>query len=416
MNDGFAGGAMTRKTVYAVLALLVLVGGGLFFRAMRRRQPIPVVPSSPLTLQEQRAGTPVVRGEVAVETGDDRQALQTDSTPLADSPTVPGASVPPGVAKSEADVRPPWMQEDGSVVGESRRDSGIRRLAQEITQGSGPFSAEQARGLLAADQAGLGVVGAAVMLSQPDWDAELMRLVAAHDDPAVPLFAMQALADAGRTDEANALREQLRERLAGIDDWASLVQVGGLPGTVARGLMNLASELASEQDRTSLAVALVSDDALDYGGRMRAMLELRDLLPFEDYRAAVRSEYSQADDNDDPVWQEGIKRLAERLEGPVVVHTGTPYMTPSDVDVMVAREYPAMYEDLTLRLEMLAADEAAVIGEGVKDKLQDVIKTATAYPLSDSEAAALQRLSALVPDIIERDASALAPPPPPGQG
>ncbi len=406
-------------TVGMVLVLLVLVLGMLLWAVRGRDQgPGYAAPPRPPDIPARSVGDTASRGIPDLPaTHDDRPELPPSVTRQAPAlPVRPAPAVPPGVADVEPalEARPPWMNEDGSLVVESAGDSEVRRLAQEIQRASGPFATEHAQGMLEAEHPGVGVVGAALMLSQPVWDEELMHRVATHDDPAVPLFAMQGLQDAGRLAEAAVLRELLRERLAHQSDWESLAVAGGLPGTAVRGLLELAAELASEQERVGLALALVGDEALDYTGRMRAVLEFRQLLPFEAYRAAVRDEYARAREAGEPVWEEGLKRLADRLEGPVEVHAGIPFITPPEVDVMTAREYPAMYEDLALHLEMLASDDTAVIGTGTIKRLQDVITTATAYPLTDSEAAALQRIAALLPQIVERDASALALPRPPG--
>jgi len=415
---------MTRKTAYGVVGVLLVMVGVLLFWALQGREPLPgpVPPAPRMETPEGHVGKPIVSKPVVSE---ETVMQQETDRPPEDGPSVPrqapvipvrpASSVPPGVADAEtaAEHHPPWMNEDGSLVAESAGDSEVRRLAQEIQRASGPFATEHAQGMLEAEHPGVGVVGAALMLSQPVWDADLMHRVATHEDPAVPLFAMQGLQDAGRLAEAAALRERLRERLTNLSDWESLAVEGLLPGTAARGLLDLAAETADDEERVGLALALVGDESLDYTGRMRAMLEFRQLLSFEAYRAAIKDEYARAREAGDPVWEEGLKRLADRLEGPVEIHAGTPFITPPEVDVMTAREYPAMYEDLALHLEMLVSDDAAVIGEGTTERLQEVIETATAYPLTDSEAAALQRIATLLPQMVERDASALALPPPP---
>jgi len=140
----------------------------------------------------------------------------------------------------------------------------------------------------------------------------------------------------------------------------------------------------------------------DYAGRMHALLELRRVLPFEAWREAVRTERRVAAEGEDALWLTGLQRLEERVEGPVEVHTGPPVMTAAEIDLLTAREYPAMYEDLALRLEFVLDSADGLTGRGVRDRLANAIDTARAYPLGSGEAQAVDRLEVLLERIDEQ--------------
>ncbi len=409
---------MTRKTAYGwVVVLLALVGGGVLFRAMQGREPEALAPARGIEVEARDQNMPQVIGDTVMEEEHDhaRRSISAVShaTPAPAVPTAP--PVPPGMTAEslDAEARPPWMEgEGGHAVG--RGDGEVRRLAEEIARGSGPFAAEHAKGLLESEQETVGVVGAALLLSQPVWDAELMETVAGHRDPAVPLFALQGLLDAGRTAEAAALRAQLHARFTDYANWTDLTLRAGLSGTAARGLLDLAGELAGVEDRMALANALLQDVGLDYSGRMRAVLEFWQVLPFEEYRSVVRDELAQATDEGDPVWREGIQRLADRLAGPAAVHAGPVAWSVHDVEVLTARPFPAQYEDLALQLEVLTGSGNALFGHGVRDALAAIVAEGRALPDTDDAYRALDRIERIAGGIEETDITPLVPPPPPG--
>jgi hypothetical protein len=350
-------------------------------------------------------------------------AMKTDPTDRS-RPAIDDETAPPGAptidAPTAADkppyerpTRPPWLGPDGTPLKTSPSDADIVGLAREIATASGPEALDHARTMLASEQAGLGVVAAALLVRWPHWDRELFEMVATHPDAATGLFALQGLLDAGRMSEATALRARLAEEWKDVADWSQWVESRALPGTAVRGLIGLLTDRLNAEERVALLDALTANEKSDYSARMRALLEFQNEFSFTEFRARVRRERDAvADENG--LWHEGLERLAQRLDGPLEVHRGPPVLTPHDVDLMVAREYPAMYEDLALRLELLLRREDRRMGIGVTQRLREAVALARQRPLSNEEQLALQRIETLADQIEESDVSRLAPPPPPG--
>ncbi len=314
-------------------------------------------------------------------------------------------------------VRPPLVDEEGRPPVASPFDSSVARLAQEIAVASGPETAMHARNLIESDQDGVGLVGAVLMADQPDWawDDDLYDALSGHRDPAVGLAALQALRDAGRNAEAARLQEQLAARFEGNSEGLTeLVDGRGLPGVALRAWMELSQELLAPEERIEALTAVVGTDHADYSGRIQAIWELRTTLSFPEFRELVEAEKAAAGSGDVPdVWQMGISRLAERLEGPVEVHEGPMVMNVHDVQILTARELPTMYDDLAAQLEVMTATGTGLFGIGVQEELRDVVKTGLSLPGSDDAYRALRRIDMLTERIEETDVGDLSPPPPP---
>ncbi len=310
---------------------------------------------------------------------------------------------------------PPGADAQGRPHEPSPFNDAIRGLAREISLESGPEAYEQALLLLRAEREGAGLIGAAVLATQAPWvwDEALVREIAAHADPAVPLLALQDLLDAGRSQPAEALRELLLERFGETPGWATLPLRQALPGSALRGLLDLSRSLNTDGSApVELIAAVHTLDTADYSARMAALLALREHLTFEAFRDAVRNEYGVTDPGQPDVWRMGLERLVEQLEGPVEFHASDPVFTVTDVQVRTAREYPTQFEDLALHLEGLLRHPDAQFGTGVTQALLQEVERARQFPLSDAEAAALRRIEVLAGHVVESDVSALVPPPP----
>ena len=309
----------------------------------------------------------------------------------------------------------PWADEKGHPMVPSPGDGMIRGVAQEVATAAGPEALEHARRLLESGREGVGLVGAELLADMPEWawDARTLDMLAGNADAAVALHGLQALADAGKTALHAELLALLGARWTDAD-WAELTGRGEWTGTALRGLLDLARATGDADARLGAVAAVLEADGADYSARMRALLELRELLPFEEYRQAVRAEYAQVAGQDPNVWQMGLAKLLERIEGPAEVLSGPAVLSSGDVQVMLAREYPATYEDVALRLESMARDPGSLFHLGVTDTLAQMVERARQTPLSADEAAALARIEALLPQISETDASRWMPSLPPG--
>ena len=93
---------------------------------------------------------------------------------------------------------------------------------------------------------------------------------------------------------------------------------------------------------------------------MKGALQLRDTMEFADYGDEINAMAGA----DDALWQEGLSRLARRIEGPAVVHEGPATLTASDVDEMLAREYPMTLEDLAQKIEYVIGREDSYVQAG----------------------------------------------------
>ena len=351
--------------------------------------------------------------------------LPADATPpLADVNGVPSreTGVPPVVASLLGEggdklVRPPLVDEEGRPPVASPFDSSVARLAQEIAVASGPETAMHARNLIDSDQDGVGLVGAVLMADQPDWawDDSLYDALAGHRDPAVGLAALQALRDAGRNDEAAHLRSLLADRFdSNAEMLFDLVDGRGLPGVALRAWMDLSQDVLEPAARIEALTAVVGTDHADYAGRIQALWELRTTMEFPEFRELVQAETAAAGAGDIPdVWQMGIRRLAERLEGPVAVHEGPVVMSVHDVQILTARELPTMYDDLAAQLEVMTATGTGLFGPGVQDELRGVVESGLSLPGTDDAYRALRRITMLIDRIEEIDLDGLVPPPPP---
>lgn len=312
-----------------------------------------------------------------------------------------------------ASARPPYMDAELGALIDSPTETALNYLTTLVRHEAGDDVLGQAEGFLAARDAVLPYVGAKLLVEEANWTESLLDQVLAHDDIGVPLYVWQGLLEEGRVADANALAGTILDRVGSFGNWGDYIGTAALPGTAVRGLVNMADQALSGEERTELLDYLVENDGNDYAGRMRALMEYRLTLPYEAYRERVYEELAREPTTYDPVWQEGVKRLALELEGPLPMVSGPITMAPDDIDMMEAHEYPAMLEDMTLRVEIALRSEEAQFAEGMVERLTDVVEKYSNWPLSESEKIALQRLQTALPYIEESEslnAAALGPP------
>lgn len=410
LNEKMAWGGIL---LLVAVALGVLVG---IHRSSRPVEPPPVAASDHEPSAKTQSRTVRPSPAELEPTGFESELSSTEGPSQTPPPkTIDSGRVESLLANGLPREEKPWADEKGQPMVPSPADGMIRSLAEEIKTATGPEALNQAQSLLASDQEGVGQIGAELMLDQPDseWNENLLRILADNQDPSAPLYALQALGDAGKTEAYEALLSLLANRFKGTD-WAALLQQKEWTGTSLRGLLDLVRELGDADQRRAVIEEVLAAEVVDYGARMQALLELRELLPFEEYRQMVRNELSQVAGQEPSIWQIGLAQLLQRLEGPIEIKSAPQVMTPSDVELIVAREYPAMYEDLALHVEMLAKDPASVFQTGVVAKLTELVQQARKYPLTADQNNALTRIETLIPRIVESNAAGLALIPPPG--
>ena len=76
----------------------------------------------------------------------------------------------------------------------------------------------------------------------------------------------------------------------------------------------------------------------------------------------------------------------------MAVHAGIPVITRHDVDEMLAREYPAMLEDLALRVENILDSDVSLVAAGTAGRLQERVVKLKEQPWLEEQQIALERL------------------------
>jgi hypothetical protein len=263
----------------------------------------------------------------------------------------------------------------------------VRRARAE----SGPETAQLGRRLLEADTPMLRVAGAAILGEEGVLDEQTLARVAADPSPAVTVNTLGWLEDTGHADLADALHNMLDPGRFDTDTLIDLLDSETLDSSGSRAALDLLSAGLSAEEAVVLYGEVASDAARDYAVRMKAALLLRDTMEFEDYRATIRNMRNTAA-GDDPLWVEGVTRLDTRLQGPVEIQAGAVTVTPSDIDVMLAREHPMMVEDLAAWLEYAVDRTDSRIVEGTVQRLLGHIEELEKLPWTEEQQLALDRL------------------------
>jgi hypothetical protein len=285
----------------------------------------------------------------------------------------------------------------------------INATVAEAAAVAGPRAVELGRGLLAATNAGLRVAGVAVLSEHGGLTAELLAAVAADADLAVPLNAMGWLADTGKRAQADTLAGSLAARGVSADDVIALMDTGRLNAAGSREALDVLSGSLPADEARVLYASVSEDAAHQYSVRMKAALLMRDTVDFETYRTAVGA-LQRASSEDDPLWQEGITRLATRLQGPAPVHEATAALTPSDVDALLAREYPMTLEDLAQNLEWIASRESVYVKPGTAAHLAARIAELKKQPWTADQQTALTRVETVAAELPALEAASPSPP------
>jgi hypothetical protein len=290
----------------------------------------------------------------------------------------------------------------------------INSFVEQAKLESGPEAGELGAQLLEADEAALRVAGGAVLAETGALDEEALAHMAGDEDASVPVNVLGWLMDNGYGEQAHALAGLIR-----IDGRAlvDLLVSDALNGAGSRAALDLASAMLSPEDAMDTYLDVAATETQDYSARMKAAMLLRDTMDFESYRDEIGN-MKTASSAEDPVWQEGIARLAQSLEGPIPVHTGPATLTPSDVDQLLAREYPMSIEDLALRIEYVMGQDNAYVQPGTALRLQEHVVELEKRPWTEEQKMSLTRLNTLAEELpafeTEGQAPGNVPEPPPG--
>lgn len=295
----------------------------------------------------------------------------------------------------------------------------LRRLVGQARGQIGPEAERMAVQLLAADSPILRVAGAAILSEFDRLGDEALAKIAEDPDLSVPLDVLGWLNDTGRQSHSLALYRALERRGVSSSDLLDLVTSGELTAAGSRMALDLVHGDLGPDEAAGLYEQIGTNSAQEYSVRMKAVLLLRDTMEFVDYREQVNAMRDAAAPGE-ALWTEGMSRLATRLVGPVQVHEAPPALTPENVDMMLAREYPTMLEDLALYVEYLANREGMYVGSGAADRLDARIREIEDSPRSEEEQHSLVRLRSLVGYLRSVESTnpppARASPPPPHTG
>lgn len=286
----------------------------------------------------------------------------------------------------------------------------VRGLIEQAKAESGPDADLLGRQLLNSKNPVLRVAGVAVLSELGQIDQEVLRKLATEETLSVLVSTIGWLLDTGNTQIAAQLENLLRERKVEAEALINLVFSEDLDAVGQRAALSLLERSTTAREELAGVLELVAEDvASDYSVRMKALYALRDLMNFDSFRGRVQQLLQDAD-NEDPVWREGLTRLAERLKGPIAVHIGPPTLTPHDVEEMLARPYPAMLEDLALLTEYVTSKPESYIQNGTAQLLDERLRELAEQPWNEEQENALRRLQEFVTRIraLEKD----GPPPP----
>lgn len=414
---------MNKKIVWLALPLAAAIA--LMVWITNREESVDIT-TSPPPAAETTAPSQSQTGEAPASISS-VPSVESDQSDLSDG-SDPGRAVAPAELAATAettppepksaieqfpDLRPGFMASDNSVVISSPTEDTLNALAAEIRANAGPDALDEAASLLHSDRPGLPLVGAKLLLREDGWTEAIFNQVNQHADLSVPLYLWQGLMEAGRIDDANALADNLVRRVGGMTDWIAFTGSRALPGTAVRGLIHVSEHMLEPAALNELLQSVVHNEENDYSARMRALLEYQHTLPFTEYRDKVYEELARETENNDPVWAEGLQRLARDLEGPVPVLSAPKVIVPGDIDMMVAHEYPATLEDIALTMEMALKREDSTFAPGVIERIDQLIADRSRGPLDESEKIALQRLTNIKEAIVEAEtrAASLQTPP-----
>ena len=240
-------------------------------------------------------------------------------------------------------------------------------------------------------------------------DAETLKQVAADASPTVPLNTLGWMLDSGEYQRSDELIGLLVGRGLETDTLMGFLAGDELNESGSRAALDLLASSLNTEEARDVFGTISEDEAYAYNVRMKATTLLRDSMEFAEYRSHVQA-MDQTSSAEDALWQEGIDRLSKRLEGPTQIHEGPAILTPSDIDEMLAREYPMMLEDLALLVEYTLGQEDAYIKPGTAARLAERVEELKDRPWVSTQQISLRRLESAVE--LLPDAESIDTPPP----
>lgn len=293
-------------------------------------------------------------------------------------------------------------------------------LVRKIIADAGPEAVETGLNMLASDDPKIRQLGAMILVEQGALDDETIAFIASDADATVSLNTLGWLMDSGGIDQVDQLIGQLVTRGLEVNGLMDLMAGDELSESGSRAVLDLLSASMDNESMVDIFSTISKDDAYTYSVRMKAVVLLQDSMEFDDYRNHVNAISTQGDGSSDALWEEGIERLASRLEGPLEVHKGPAILTPDDIDGMLAREYPMILEDLAQRIEYILSHEDSYVKTGTAEHLETRLIELRNRPWESEQQVSLRRLEVAVQKLPALEDESISPPsnyvdPPPGQ-
>lgn len=324
---------------------------------------------------------------------------------------------PPRIQPGE-DARPEEPPEMHRKEPPPSMSAQMSSLVKQTQATAGPDALALGEQLLIATNSTLRVVGMALISENNGMSDDVLKQVANDEDLSVPLNSLGWLLDAGEMDSADKLTSFMEGQSITASMLENAIDTDALTESGNRAAMNILVDSLTGEESRALFASISEDETHEYSVRMKATLLLQEILDFESFRNEV-GELSKAAGEEDALWNEGIQRLNNSIQGPAEIHSGAPTLTPSDIDMMLAREYPKTLEDMAQQLEYITRQPNAYVLEGTTENLIQNVAELRNRPQSEDQQLCLTRIETIIEQLPELEqplanAPANLPQPPPG--
>jgi len=294
----------------------------------------------------------------------------------------------------------------------------MNSIVKQYQATAGPEVLALGQQLLVATNPTLRVVGMALISENNGMSDEVLKQVADDEDISVPLNSLGWLLDTGELESADKLAIFMEGQSVTAGMLENAIDTDALTESGNRAAMNILVDSLTGEESRALFASISEDETHEYSVRMKAAMLLRETLDFDAFRNEI-AELNNAADEEDALWDEGILRLNNSIQGPAEIHSGAPTLTPSDVDMMLAREYPMTLEDMAQQLEYVIRQPNAYIQEGTTERLIQRVAENRNRPQTEDQQPCLTRIETIIEQLPEMEqplanAPANLPQPPPG--
>lgn len=334
------------------------------------------------------------------------ESSENTSGDISDTPSGDRLDEPPGI-KNDESLPLSMLAQINGFVAESKCTAGpeANALGEQLLNSTNPL---------------LRVAGVAVLSENDGLTEDILKKIASDKDMSVAINSIGWMSDSGYADASKSINEILSKRGISKDDLLDLIAGNDLNSSGSRFALEMLGDKITEEEAVDVYGSVGADEAMAYSVRMKALLELKKKLGFVAYRDIV-NELNDNSSAEDAVWKEGIKRLADSLEGPVPALSGPVVLTPDNIDEALSREYPMTLEDMAQKLENAVSSDDSFIQKGTAERLQERLEKLNDRPWDEEQQISLNRINAILESLAAKERPVTeAPPnfiePPPGAG